>query len=371
MYIFNPEHDMCLANGSPHYVPPASAMEFGSDCASITKIMEGLELNGGTGNLHNKIIPWGWNSVLIKQLKSLGYPDKFMPSEEDIALIRRLSGRELSVQALEHLYEDLPSGFISVDIPIIAKSQGSVIKAVDMVGRAVLKAPLSGSGKGLRWVDERLSGSDAGWCRNVIEKQGYVVVEPRYNLLLNCAMLFRCDKSIDFVGYSLFDTINGAYHSNVLASDEFIESQISMLIGSDRLVAVRDSLLSFLGEQFLGRYVGYLGVDQFVYKRGEDFFLNPVVEINVRMTMGLLARNLYDNHLRSIIGDGYNGGKYRMSVEFRKRSGVLLGEFGAERCGHEPFPIPLTAIDADTKYSVIVAPDQIGGSGERNCQHIL
>ncbi len=354
MYIFNPEHDMCLANGSPHYVPPASAMEFGSDCASITKIMEGLELNGGAGNLHNKIIPWGWNSVLTKRLRLLGYPDSLLPSENDIALIRRLSGRELSVKALEFLHEALPCGLPAVEIPVIANSKECVLKTINRVGRAVLKAPLSGSGKGLRWIDGSLSESDAGWCCNVIDKQGYIVVEPRYDVFLNCAMLFRCDESIDFAGYSLFKTVNGAYHSNVLASDEFLESQIAITVGVERLIAVREAISSFLEKHFLGKYYGYLGVDQFIFKKDNNYFLNPVVEINVRMTMGLLARNLFDRHLRGITGEDSVSGRSIFSVEYRKERGVLLSEFGAERCTHEPYCIPLTSIGDSTKYAIII-----------------
>ena len=33
--IFNPEHDLCLAKGRAHYVPPRSAVEFARHDAGI------------------------------------------------------------------------------------------------------------------------------------------------------------------------------------------------------------------------------------------------------------------------------------------------------------------------------------------------
>ena len=52
---------------------------------------------------------------------------------------------------------------------------------------AVLKSPLSGSGKGIRFVRERLSESDEGWCRRILDKQGSVIVERRFEIIKECA----------------------------------------------------------------------------------------------------------------------------------------------------------------------------------------
>ena len=37
--IFNPEHDLCLANGHAHYVPPESAITFADRAASLMQII--------------------------------------------------------------------------------------------------------------------------------------------------------------------------------------------------------------------------------------------------------------------------------------------------------------------------------------------
>ena len=108
-------------------------------------------------------------------------------------------------------------------------------------------------------------------------------------------MLFECHhEGIDFIGYSLFESKNGAYSRNILASNEDIEEIISGYISQYTLIAVRENLISILADTLVGHYEGFLGVDQMICQAVSPTFV-PVSEINLRMTMGLIARNQYDN----------------------------------------------------------------------------
>ena len=108
-------------------------------------------------------------------------------------------------------------------------------------------------------------------------------------------MLFEChNEGIDFIGYSLFESRNGAYSRNVLASNEDIEDMIAGYISRETLTAIREGLTFILADTLVGHYEGFLGVDQMICQTGSSFFV-PVSEINLRMTMGLIARNQYDN----------------------------------------------------------------------------
>jgi hypothetical protein len=70
----------------------------------------------------------------------------------------------------------------------------------------------------------------------------------------------------------------------------------------DYLQEVKKALLQFL-EQEYSFYEGYLGVDMLLYKENDQLKLNPMVEINLRMTMGLVARKFFDRFVaRSSIG---------------------------------------------------------------------
>ena len=107
-------------------------------------------------------------------------------------------------------------------------------------------------------------------------------------------MLFECHhEGIDFIGYSLFESRNGAYSKNILASNEDIEAMIAGYISRDTLIAVREDLTAILADTLAGHYEGFLGVDQIICQADSPVFV-PVSEINLRMTMGLIARNQYD-----------------------------------------------------------------------------
>ncbi len=367
MYIFNPEHDLCLANGDIHFVPPQSALDFGRDCALLTHFMRGLDLQADYDDpVPMKIVPWGWNSVLRDRLLKEGYSPQLMPSNDTLAAIRELSDRRVALKALEYLNqrffcsfsksatgkggvkdEERESIFTEPGYRIAAESLSVVKEFLEREQNVVLKAPLSGSGKGIRFVANALSHSDEGWCSNLVKRHGCVVVERRFSPVLEFAMLFKCagpDEGgrVMFVGYSLFYTQNGMYKGNILASDEWIENEILKYIPRVKLALAKEFLMEFLRENIAARYEGFVGVDQFVYlpfdgrgdlfgeiNHGEgncgegyrsaaeidctaerdcsaerdctaerdsvknQYRYNPVVEINLRMTMGLIAHNIY------------------------------------------------------------------------------
>lgn len=300
MNIFNPEHDLCMANGDPNFVPPESALKFGRDCAGLTAWIE-----SGEG-----IIPWGWNAVLKRRLLREGICGLMLPSDPALDEIRRLSNRNVAVRANEYLRENLRDDALVDALPLELTCIEQVTDAVERFGDAVGKAPWSGSGKGLRWLRSgELSGSDIGWCKNVICKQGSVIVERREKVVQDFAMLFHISDRVDFEGYSLFFNDNGMYHGNVLASNEWILSELSKKLDKDLIINVKEVLMSFMSHEFVGRYSGYAGVDMFICEDVNGRYrIAPCVEINVRMTMGLLARRIYDNHVGMT-----DDGKFRLS----------------------------------------------------------
>lgn len=303
MFIFNPEHDLCIANGDAHFVPPASALAFGRDCGPfMTKYMEGLE--------RDAITPWGWNHRLRNRLLKQGIAPDMLPSDCELSTIRTLSDRQVAVESLYRLYnlpEWLSEGYekgicIQPDYRITARTLEEVETFLQKEKNIVLKAPLSGSGKGLRFVREFMSHSDAGWCRNLLSLHGELVAERRLNVVEEFAMLFEVGDRVCFKGYSLFYANNGIYSGNLLASDNYIERRICKFVDKRVLENVRSALATIIEERFLAAgYKGFVGVDQFVYNKGSEsdgtllqYMYNPLVEFNVRMTMGLIARNIYD-----------------------------------------------------------------------------
>ena len=352
MNIFNPEHDLCMANGDANFVPPASALEFGNDCAGLT---EWIEVSSD-----NEVIPWGWDAVLKRRLRKSGIREDILPPDSDIAAIRELSHRKIALHGChfvnDYVHRDYPKFDCFLrgadDVKELYDISG-VIGAVNIYGDAVLKAPWSGSGKGLRWARAgELSTNDLGWCDNVISKQGSVMAEKRCDIVRDFAMLFRIEESeVVFEGYSLFFNDNGIYKGNVLASDNFIISELSRYVPEELLWMVRAALAEYLSKTFVGKYHGFVGVDMFIFRKDGKFCLASCVEINVRMTMGLLARRVFDEHLTQLLGlanpcqNEDIDGRHVMVVEYFPHRGDLYASMSdVEAC--------LTSVSAESRYAV-------------------
>ena len=78
-------------------------------------------------------------------------------------------------------------------------------------------------------------------------------------------------------------------------------------IPRDTLIAIREDLTAILADTLAGHYEGFLGVDQIICQADSPAII-PVSEINLRMTMGLIARNQFDHQMltdRTNLNDHY------------------------------------------------------------------
>lgn len=325
LYIFNPEHDLALANDDPNFNPPQSALKLATDleCLPVWYAKQGSNVFCRSGNSMewlkmmqelfpvlddidfkqiinideiSDIQPWGWDKVIKKQLDALQkYNTQLLPNEAQLATIRELSHRRTALIAMDFLKQNITTGLL----PDTAKELTEMNQTESFEedhGSVIFKAPWSGSGKGLSWVRRGLTDSHKGWCRNVIEKQGSVIAEKLYEVVQNFAMLFSCEnQQCTFAGYSLFETEKGIYRSNLLMSNEAIQNTLSSsFVSKDLLTSVQKCLTQFIQTSIAADYSGPLGVDMFVYKEDKTHKLHPCVEINLRMTMGYVARIFYD-----------------------------------------------------------------------------
>lgn len=366
--IFNPEHDLCLADGSGSFIPPAAIVEFARRCSWVERFMleptvavQDASAKGlATGDAgvsdsgcavatvtHMEIVPWGWNRTLRDRLLREGVPAEQLPDDGQLDFIREHSRRELAVELHESLCAEcaqcstVQSGYV---VPPTYRTVAHTMEEIEAFlhekGRVVLKAPLSGSGKGVRFVSGELMETDRGWCKRTLQRQGAVIVEQRMELVKEFAMLFEVgnvgeagNSQVKFRGYSLFYATNGAYKGNLLASNEYIEKVLGEFVPVEELRQTQEAIRAFLQKKVQGKYRGFVGVDQFVAEAadgeeaqvaavndhaaevdgadgaedlsGRKYCWNPAMEINLRMTMGLVARNIYDFHAAEYnLGEG-------------------------------------------------------------------
>lgn len=323
MLIFNPEHDLCLANGDPNFVAPASSLRFGHDCQAI------MNYASNPDHFHRQqdLCVWGWDACVRNKLLKQGIDISSLPSDVELETIRQLSHRRTAICARKYIVSNLCPVYAELCTqvsPVEINDMSDALNFLDIHRQIVLKAPWSGSGKGIRWAHSDDRNRDwKAWFTKTVNNQGSVIAEARDNVVLDFAMLFYIRETqnptsakdgcfrpfADFIGYSMFECSNGAYRSNILASDEYIRGCIGKYVPMELIDKTELLLKQYLRSAFYGSYEGYVGVDMYICECGGKYLLQPCVEINVRHTMGLIAHNVFKKYYNE-----QDSGNYKMCV---------------------------------------------------------
>lgn len=285
LYIFNPEHDLCLANGDRHYMPPSSALDFSFAGVEAMRILYGDDVcvvaAGGYGDwkrahpdfVPTRIVPWGWDLRLKQLLTEQGLPTEMLLDDGRLERLRLLQHRSTLLPLQPHAAQ--------------CSDEASVTALVEAYGDVVMKSPWSGAGRGLRWVSRQLGEKDIFWLRRVLRQQGSVVVERRFKRLYDFAIEYVVEQGrTRKTGYSLFETQSGVYRCNILLSDEDIRRKVGL---DDDM---ENRLLAWLDTVVAPNYEGPLGVDLFTADDGSC----KVCEMNLRHTMGMVAHCYLERH---------------------------------------------------------------------------
>ena len=315
LHVFNPEHDLALASGLSNFTAPHAGRRLRADLGYLPALWAGVNdcvlvehveqarrvygrLRARVGGspcrfvdksqLRNlpidRVEPWGWDMALRAALIRYGVSPEACASEAEITDVRKYSHRRYAAEVLRLLDWNPPAEVSSVE---------AVEQCLSASPRLVVKAPWSSSGRGVRFIGGELSDYQRGWLRNIIAQQGSVMVEPFYPKVKDFGMEFEAlpDGQIRYVGLSLFDTRNGAYTGNVIASEEDKMEMISRYIPISLIDFVRVKIMDVLGQVIGRHYVGPFGVDMMILSKPDNqgFLIHPCVEINLRRTMGHVA----------------------------------------------------------------------------------
>lgn len=324
LYIFNPWHDMALANFTPYYkvsakilrmshdlsflpawYAPDDALIHVADCSTVEtfrslvasfKVFSSERFVSDTVSC--EIRPWGWSPALVHMLSAGGADIFFLPDSASLDKIRYLSGRQRCVEVLSQL-----SSVDGVCGETFCCSKLEEVRMhLEANGSLILKAPWSGSGRGLyRVCRQSWNANVEGWISRILRTQGCVMAEPIYNKVCDFAMEFYSspEGTVSFAGYSLFETDDfGNYKQNILMCDSGIEEHLlSFGIQTATLHDVRERLLEIFSVMVSGYYTGYFGVDMMICNQNGEILVHPCVEINMRMNMGVVSRIIFDRYL--------------------------------------------------------------------------
>lgn len=355
LHLFNPENDLALADGNSNYCPPPAARAIARDLASLPlwyagenetvllpceshiafyNTMKGIfplaaPLRQGCLRDVAACAPWGWSAQVKRRLLAMGVSENVLPGDGFIAAVRSLSNRQTAIGLLQALRDE---GIDTPELPQYYTSFDDIAQFIASMPRSVLKAPWSGSGKGIAWGIGRVEVPVEHFCKGVIRRQGGVVCERFLDKVVDFAMEFKAVQGeVAFAGYSLFTCDGSAYSGNILASDAAIEEFLVRFVEHAVLQAVKERLSAELSARLrpLG-YSGYLGIDMLVYRsQGGAFRLYPCVELNLRMNMGAVSRIFYDRYIACGVAGRF------VVANFRSRGEALQFH---ERCRAE-FPL--------------------------------
>jgi hypothetical protein len=320
LHIFNPEHDIALASNLANFTAPHAGRQLRADLGFLPALwakeddaiyVDNVEyaqkayrrvmrksVKGDFVDSPTQVVdisPWGWDKALRAELIRKGVDESLLPTDDQLSHIRQLSHRRTAAHLLPLLQADY-----TVGKAYECREAAEVEELLARYGQVVMKAPWSSSGRGLRFLSkERTPFSlQSGWFRNLVERQGSVMVEPYYNKVKDFGMEFCADGKghISYEGLSLFHTQNGAYVGNVIATERAKREIINRYIPAIWLDEVKQKIISHLD---LGTYSGPFGIDMMIVKENSkrstqntQLFLHPCVEINLRRTMGHVVLSL-------------------------------------------------------------------------------
>ena len=346
LYIFNPESDLALAYGIEGYTAPPHARQLRRDlqmlpawyCTQGAAILTQepdtdtawLGLTSGQMDISARCVtagelgshrftftPWGWNHELRYRLVDEGACADDIPPREWLDKLRQLSHRSTALRLYSHL-----RGELDCPMPPEPRQARSVAEILDYESchpQCYIKAPWSGSGRGIYRVLDRLSPNFIGWASGVLRRQGSVICEHALDRVLDFAMEYHCHNgAARFAGYSVFTTdAHNSFDSGTVAHCEELRQEIAARLGDEELLeSVKASAGRFINREIAPVYSGYMGVDMMLYRTAAgETRLNPCVELNLRMTMGAVTALFARHHL----ADGARG---TFRVEYVKNGGV-------------------------------------------------
>ena len=382
LHLFNPENDLAIADGNANYCPPPSALKIAYDLSTLplwyadeedavylpdishSQFYKGMSQKFSLPNTFNsqnleiitKCLPWGWSMYIRKKFENMGFSNEALISTETINRLRELSNRKITIEILSRLSN------LGVDIPPMPR----YIVNTDEVGEficsmplSVIKAPWSGSGKGIAWGLGRMEIPVEHFYKGVIRRQGGVVCEKFLNKIVDFAMEFYYKNgTVTFAGYSLFKSVKGVYSGNILATDTAIEEFLNRHSPQAPISNIKENLITILEDIFKDfDYEGYFGVDMMIYyDENNHNHINPCVELNLRTNMGIASRIIYDKHIDNNCVGVYNVTFHKKGGEALKADNELKQKYPPTICNGKLCDgyISLSPINEDTKYSAYV-----------------
>ena len=182
--------------------------------------------------------------------------------------------------------------------PVELKTSDEVIAFAVAHPGCYLKMPWSGSGKGIYYViDVTADNHVPRWIEGALKRQGSLLGEVGLDRVQDFAIECECrEGKTVLTGYSVFDS---DFHSQfgtgrVAPMEELHQYLLQQYPNIDNVATV---VLKALDNIIAPYYDGPVGIDMMLYKKENgETALNPCVEVNLRMTMGMVTAAMGSRH---------------------------------------------------------------------------
>jgi uncharacterized ferritin-like protein (DUF455 family) len=240
--------------------------------------------------------PWAWSPDASATLEPLaGQVAARVPWQWREAVPREWFSKEIGVRLEQRL------GLVEAALPCrdLAAAETAIEKLM-VKGEVLVKAAFSHAGRGHRRVNRATPAELLrNWLRNTIAAHGCVTVERWCERVLDFSALYEMDAAgrAALVGLTCMDNdAAGRFLGTRVAPKwaSLLDPELAAFLHREAQVMAwyQERIPALLGDLLPG-YVGPLGVDAMVHRRPDgSLALKPVVELNVRMTMGRVALEL-------------------------------------------------------------------------------
>ena len=185
--------------------------------------------------------------------------------------------------------------------------QTSIDRLLQMGNQALLKAPFAHAARGnLRVNPESIPEKTTGWIQNTLSGQGSVLVEPWLDRILDFSALYELDGrgKVTLLGMTRLENDAAGRFLGIRVSPKWGRllppDLAAYLYGPAQAMKVYQEDIPALLPDLLPGYSGPVGLDAMVHRRRNGSpALKPVVELNVRHTMGRIAWELLKNSPRT------------------------------------------------------------------------
>lgn len=290
---------------SPSGLPPRLLTADGLPYTSTLPLPSALE-----------VVLWGWEPHILQELhRSPLLQQTHLHLPTITPAYYEASHRQRSTDLLSYLIERLhyPSELLPIwieDQQDEALNTRSIRAAIDELAvrnygsttELMLKRPYSSSGRGVLPLPYPLQPQHLRALLGNLRQVGSFSLEPLLDVRDNWAIEYQRTKSgrVHFVALSHFDTGESlrGYAGNELASPEKLWQELASHCGEESLRALIAAHIDWLEATLApSGYIGYIGIDLFLYHEQGKLALHPCVEINLRTTMGVLAHLVYERYL--------------------------------------------------------------------------